>query len=239
MLRIAICDDMLETREHIASLVEQWPGKMDGMQVECFGDGDLLITAHSKNPFDIILLDVVMPLINGIDTAQELRQEDKTVKIVFLTASPEYAVDSYRVKASNYLLKPIDSERLYRCLEELKQEILEDGKAISLRSGNTIHRVQLRHIEHVEAQGKQVLVVLLEGQYIRATEPFYAFEEKLGLEEGFFKCHRSYIVNLYKIRSYSQSEITMKSGCRIPISRSGQKEFERVYFERLFGKVGE
>lgn len=239
MLRIAICDDMAETRQHIASLVEQWPGAADGLRIECFSDGDLLITAHRKNPFDIILLDVVMPLINGIDTARELRQEDKTAKIVFLTSSPEYAVDSYRVKASDYLLKPIHKEQLYRCLDELKQEILEQGKAISLRNGNVIHRVQLRYIEYVEAQGKQVMVILTDNHYIRSTEPFYAFEEKLLPEDGFFKCHRSYIVNLYKISSYTQSEITMKSGCRIPISRSGQKDFERVYFEGLFGKVGE
>ena len=76
-----------------------------------------------QKPFDIILLDVVMPLLNGIEAANELREKDKNVKIVFLTSSPEFAVASYTVKASNYLLKPVEPAKLFACLDELIIEI--------------------------------------------------------------------------------------------------------------------
>ena len=86
MLRVAICDDMAEFLQSARALVAQWENRHDDLQVELFEDGDALINAHTAKPFDIILLDVVMPLLNGIDTAAEIRKKDRAVKIVFLTA---------------------------------------------------------------------------------------------------------------------------------------------------------
>ena len=101
MLRIAICDDtqsfLFETQE----IARQWPRRPVGMSIELYTDADALIEAHKADPFDIILLDVVMPLLGGIDAAAEIRKQDKNVKIIFLSVTPEFAVDSYTVKADN------------------------------------------------------------------------------------------------------------------------------------------
>ena len=237
MIRLAICDDMPEFLAQTKSLAEQWPRKPDHMSISVFSDGDALVDAHSAEPFDIIFLDVVMPLINGIDTAAEIRKLDKSVKIIFLTFSKEFAFDAYSVKADNYLLKPIDSEKFYTCLDECYSEILDNEKCIAVKSPSGIHRVKLCEIEHIEAQGKQVLFSLTDGCIIEAIEPFYVYENKLFLNDGFFKCHRSYLVNLYKISSYTQKEVTMRSGCRIPISRNFSKQFKEAYFALLFGDL--
>lgn len=234
MLRLAICDDMsdflISTKEHL----EHWKDRPGKLVIELFTNGDSLIESHIAKPFDIILLDVIMPLLNGIETAAEIRKHDKSVKIVFLTSSSEYAVDSYTVHADNYLLKPVDPEKLFLCINELYTDISDKSRCITISSASAVHRIELRNIEHMEAHGKKVLFVLSNGNTIESNQPFHFFQDKLLLEDGFFKCHRSYIVNIYRIITYTQKEIRMQSGARIPISRSCHAEFEALYFDLLF-----
>lgn len=239
MLRIAVCDDMPDFLDQIQQCILRWPDSPDRVSVDIFTDADTLITTHSRTPFDIILLDVVMPLLSGIDAAEEIRQQDKSVKIVFLTSSPEFAVDSYRVKASNYLLKPLDAKKLYRCLEELSEDIPQNAKRILVKDQYAFHRVALQDIEFVESDNKYIHFFLVNKTTLTSSDPLYAYEHKLLLADGFFKCSRSYIVNLHRIDSFSAKEIRMRSGYRIPISRSCQKEFETAYFTTLFGKAGD
>ena len=239
MLRIAVCDDMPEFSQLLRELILKWDSRPENLTVEVFSDADSLIASHGARPFDIIFLDVVMPLLGGIEAAAEIRQQDTSVRIVFLTASAEYAIDSYRVKASNYLLKPPDPGQLYRCLEELSEDIRRNAKAIPIRTRHGALRVELSRIEYVEASNKDVIFSLCDGQTVVSPDPMYTFEDQLLLSDGFFRCSRSYIVNLYQIDSYTPKEIRMRSGCRIPISRSHRKEFEATYFAVLFGKAGD
>lgn len=239
MLKIAICDDTRSFLTDTQTLIQQWPNRPEGMSVCLFSDADALIEAHKTAPFDIILLDVVMPLLNGIDAASEIRKQDRSVKIVFLSVSPEFAVDSYSVKADNYLLKPVNKQQFFACLDEIYGEILELAKTITVKSNDAVHRIKLQDIEYLEAQGKSVLFSFSDGRMIYGAEPLYVYEKSLLLENGFFKCHRSYLVNIHKIRTYTAKEITTNSGSRIPISRGCQKEFETAYFATLFGKAGE
>lgn len=238
-MRIAICDDNPVFLEQAKMMLDNWNSHPTVVITELFEDGDALIQAHTTAPFDIILLDVVMPLLNGIDAAKEIRQNDKTVKLVFLTSSPEFAVESYCVKASNYLLKPVSPERLYQCLDELLQDIRQNSHYITVKSSSAIHRVESSRIEYIEAQNKHILFSLSDGRTIVSGDPLYTFERQLLLADGFFKCSRSYIVNIHQIDTYTAKEIKMRSGCRIPISRTCHREFEAAYFSAIFGKAGE
>lgn len=239
MLKIAICDDNITFLTQIRISLEQWNRHSEPMLISTFSDGDSLIHAHSAAPFDIIFLDVVMPLLNGISTAWEIRETDKVVKIVFLTSSPEYAVDSYRVKASNYLLKPVSRDALLRCMDELFQELRKQTRSLAIKTTGAVHQVDIDSIEYMEAQNKKVLFVLTDGRTITSVDPLYIFEQKLTADDGFFKCSRSYIVNIHRIATYTQKEVRMRSGARIPISRSCQREFEAAYFAAIFGKAGD
>lgn len=238
-MRLAICDDMQIFLRHIKKVLDKWENCPNDLQLEIFEDGDSLITAHHRNPFDIILLDVIMPLLNGIETAREIRQSDKKVKIIFLTTTPEFAVESYTVKADNYLLKPLEPEKLYACLDELSQDIRSKPKVILVKSAKAHHQIELGEIEYLEAQNKHVLFALRDGNVVIATEPLYSYEDQLMLSDGFFKVSRSYIVNIHHVSTYTTKEVRMQSGCLISIARSCQKEFESAYFETLFGKAGD
>jgi len=103
MIRIAVCDDEPFFQDNILELIKNSPKSIE-YSTDCFDNGDSLIKAHTKTPYDIIFLDIVMPLFNGLEAAKEIREQDKNVKIVFLTTSTDYAVESYTVKATNYLL---------------------------------------------------------------------------------------------------------------------------------------
>jgi len=239
MLRIAVCDDDITFVNRVTKIIDLWQNKP--LNTACYGfdSSDKLINAHSSLPFDIILLDIVMPFVNGIETAREIRQNDKNVKIVFLTSSPEFAVESYTVKADNYLLKPVDARKLYECLDELVQEITQNSRLITVKGPYSVQKIPVDRIEYIEAQNKHIIFALQNGTVIETTEPLRVHENSLGLDDGFFKCHRSYIVNMNHIDTYTIKEIKMRSGCRIPIARSCHKEFESAYFKIIFGKAGE
>lgn len=238
-MRIAVCDDNNVFLNQINDILLSWPDRPEQTVVSLFSDGDALISAHHTTPFDVILLDVVMPLLNGIQTARELRESDGSVRIIFLTSSPEFAVDSYTVKASNYLLKPVERDRLYDCLSELLLELQEKAKTITIKGVNIVHRVELERIEYLEAQNKHVLVTMTDGRSFLSQEPLYAFEDRLLLDDGFYKCNRSYIVNIHQIDTYTRKEIQMHSGCKISISRKCQHDFEAAYFSAIFRKAGD
>lgn len=238
MIRIGICDDSFAFLQQAKFIIEHWDGYAKDIKTEVFEDADTLIHAHTKHPFDIILLDIVMPLLNGMDAAKEIREADPTVKIVFLTTTAEYAVDSYTVKASNYLLKPVEPAKLFDCLQELISDIESTAKCITVKASDATHRILLSNIEFVESQGKHIVFSMSDGSTLHSNQPLYTYENRLTLDDGFFKCHRSYIVNIDNVSSYTAKEIITRSGCRIPIARNSSKDFEAAYFTAVFGKAG-
>ena len=239
MLKIAVCDDCKKTLVQIKEKVDSWKIENHTIICETFENSTDLIISHRNAPFDIILLDIVMPAPDGIETAREIRKNDKTVKIVFLTSSPEYAVESYTVKADNYLLKPVKSEKLISCLDELAETIFIHLPAIAVKTGYSVQKIVLRDIEYVEAQNKNIVFYLTDGTQFCSTEPLHTFDDRLSVQDGFFKCHRSYIVNINRIDRYTSKEIKMRSGVIIPISRGSHKDFETAYFSVIFGKDGD
>ena len=240
MLRVAICDDETIFLKQIHATISAWYYNTSQLLIDTFNNGDSLLKSHVKCPYDIILLDIIMPIFNGIEVAREIRQHDTSVKIIFLSSSPEYAVDSYTVKATNYLLKPIDNLKLYQCLDELCNELLNDNqKMINIRCTDAVYKVALYDIEYAEAQNKHTIFTLRNKQSLESIDLLSCYSEKLTITDGFFKCHRSYIVNINHIGTYTAKEIRMRSGYRIPISRNCQSDFENTYFSYTFRKTDE
>ena len=135
MLRILVCDDDKEFRQRLMQMIRIWSDH-SGIPTELypFDNGDELISKNAAFRMDIILLDIVMPLLNGMDTARELRAQDTAVKIIFLTSSPEFALESYEVRAQDYLLKPITYERLRRALEDCSHLFEAEPKNMVLKT---------------------------------------------------------------------------------------------------------
>ena len=179
-----------------------------------FDNGDELIAKNAAFRMDIILLDIVMPLLNGMDTARELRAQDTAVKIIFLTSSPEFALESYEVRAQDYFEA--------------------EPKNMVLKTSFGFQKLYFHDIEYAEAQNKRVVFYLRGDKVVETSEPLRSFEERLAVSSGFFKCHRSYLVYLPNVDHFNNNEIFTKSGRSIPIARGYGKAFQEAYFAHMF-----
>ena len=234
-MNIAICDDDLLYMNQVKEMIEKW-GKEhhEDVSIYLFNHGDALINSYQKSHIEVILLDIMMPLLNGMETAHEIRKNDSVVKIIFLTSSPEFALESYDVKAYSYLLKPVTYEKLEETLNECVKTFAIDPKHLILKTALGYQKIYFHEIEYAEAQNKKVHFHLRSGNFIESVDPFHFFEDQLSLEDGFFKCHRSYLVYFMNVEHFTSSEITTKSGEKIPIARAYSKAFKEAYFAQMF-----
>lgn len=235
MLRIAICDDDEICLKDTKSMLIRWSAATSSLvEIDCFNNGDSLIKESGITPYDIVFLDIIMPLLNGMDTAKELRDRDKAVKIIFLSSSPEFALQSYSVKATDYCLKPVTYEKLKLVMDYCMAFYRQEAESLTLKTVGGYQKIYLHDIEYLEAQNKRVIIFLNSGQSIEVIQPLYTFESRLSDSKGFFKCHRSYLVYLPNVDYFNNIEIKTKSGRRIPISRGYGKAFQDAYFAIMF-----
>ncbi len=235
MLRIAICDDDERCLANTKSMLESWSAVTSSqVQIYCYDNGDSLIRESAAARFDIIFLDIIMPLLNGMDTAREIRDRDKAVKIIFLTSSPEFALESYSVKATDYIVKPVQYQRLKEVMDDTATFIQREPENIILKTASGYQKTYLHDVEYIEARNKQVFFYLKSGKVIKVHQPLYTFETELSDSKGFFKCHRSYLVYLSNIDYFNNTEIITKSGRCIPIARGYGKAFHDAYFTVMF-----
>ena len=235
-MKIAVCDDETHFIDAICSLLEQW-GKERGIKLTLyrFTNGDDLIDAHQSVCMDLIILDVIMPLLSGIDTARELRNMNQTVPIVFLTSSREFAVDSYEVKAFNYLIKPVDQTHLFLTLDEFLKTYNSTKNFFTAKTADGFCRIAISDVDYLEAQNKQVMIHLSNGRIIVIRELFSKCVEVFSPVNGFCCCHRSYIVNLNHVEQFTKTEIYTSQNATIPISRNNYMAFKDAYFNHMFG----
>lgn len=234
MIRIAVCDDDAEFLENVVSLIEDWSMQSRiPVDIFRFENGDDLIIQNTIRRMDIIFLDIIMPLFSGMETAKELRKSDTAVNIIFLTSSPEFALESYDVKARGYLLKPVVENKLKELLYDCSHD-LEEAKNLVLKTKFGYQKLYYQDIEYIEAQNKVVIFYTRNGRKIEATETLRYFEKKLNDSEGFFKCHRSYMVYIPNVDNFNMTEITTKTGRCIPIARGCGKAFQEAYFKFVF-----
>lgn len=235
MLRIAMCDDSPAFMQSTGQLVRKWSEESKvPVDIFTFDNGDALIEKNMSLRMDIIFLDILMPMLNGMETAKELRQRDTAAKIIFLTSSPEFALESYEIKAQDYLLKPVTYEKIKKALDECVRALEFEPVHLVLKTDIGYQKLYLHDIEYIEAQNKRVLFYLREGHEIAVAEPLRAFEDKFAGSISFFKCHRSYLVYLPNVAHFNSSHVTTKSGRDIPIARGCTKAFKEAYFARMF-----
>lgn len=237
MIRIAVCDDRNDELSNTVSLIKDWLSANNmAAELSSFSDGDSLISKARQTEFDLIFLDIIMPLLNGIDTAREIRRENKSVKIVFLTSSEDFALDSYSVKAVDYCIKPASREKISEILQNCVAEIDSRPAAIILKTQAGYQKIFFHTIEYIEAQGKRVVINLISGESLVSTGCFSSICERLLSEPGFFKCHRSYLVNMENVSEFSLIDIKTLSGASIPIARGFGKPFNEAYFAYMFNQ---
>ncbi len=234
MLKIAVCDDDFATLKKTAEYIKLWASE-SGTALQVFaysGAGELLEDSESFSA-DIFFLDIIMPDVTGMDAAKELRKRGSSAAIVFLTSAAEFALESYDVKASDYLLKPLTYEKLKKTLYELTKKE-EKHQTLVLRTSFGYQTVHFSDIEYAEAQNKKAIFYLKNKTTVESHDSLGTFADKLTLENKFFKCHRSYLVYMPNVDRFNSAEIVTKTGRHIPIARGQTQAFKEAYFSLMF-----
>lgn len=243
MIRIALCDDDPSAREGLSALLAQYRAQRSReLVVTAFhGPLDLLDAMERGIRFDILLLDILMPGQNGIETAEEIRRFDRDVKIIFLTASSEFAVQSYAVNAFYYQLKPLGAERFFPLLDSVLEVCdREVGSSILLRCRDGITRVEPKRIEFCEVNHRTLFIHLVSGKVLESAGSLDKLEEQLADYGCFLRFHRSYLVNLDYIQHISYRTVTMSCQAEIPVPRGKYDEIKNAFLKSAFraGQVG-
>ncbi len=238
-MKIAICDDNKQELLLITGLVNEFSdcnSAENKIEIKSFTSSiELLSQLENGRNFDVFILDIIMPILNGIQLAAEIRNKDQVGKIIFLTSSSEFAVDSYSVDAFNYLIKPIQKDKLFTILEKACLDISSDlQQYIVVKTQNGLSKVFLHELLYVEVIRRTIYLYLKSGIVLKSTSTISQIEAILLQDIRFIKPHRSYIVNLNYIKNLSQDGITTTSDLLIPISRNAFKEVKQAYINYSF-----
>jgi DNA-binding LytR/AlgR family response regulator len=233
MLQIAVCDDNIDELSNMVQLIDLYrTSKHLSCEYAVFSNGFELVSALEKGKrFDIYCLDIIMPGFMGIDAAKEIRGFDKTAPILFFTSSPEFALESYSVKAINYVLKPISKEKLFFTFDEMLEQIKseKDEDMIIVKSNEGIQKILISNLTFVEVIGRNVLYHLHSGKVIECTEPFSSVCDTLLKYKCFIKPHRSYLVNMQYVDTIKNHQVTLQTLSTIPIAQGKAKEMKQQY----------
>ena len=237
MIKIAFCDDDMEVLHQMNELIDRYRvERNEDITYAAFQSPFELLTEIEKGirP-DILFLDVVMPGQNGMDVAKEIRQYDTNMKIIFLTSSPEFAVESYSVGAYFYQLKPIWEESFFRLMDAVLAEGEKKKKnSLILRSKDGITRIDLQQLEYCEVLGRKLLFHLENGAVLESAGSLDDLAGQLMQYSNFFRPHRSFLVNMEYIQNISSRSIKMVNDAEIPIPHGKCSEIKNTYMEYAF-----
>lgn len=221
--RVAIVEDDASDRELLKRGLSRYEREKGVSFDLCeFEDGEDLVTDYAAD-YDLILMDIEMTFMNGMRAAKRVRELDPEVVIVFVTNAPQYAIEGYRVRAVDYILKPISwfsfSESLGRALMYVKERGSE-SITLALKDGKT--KLPIDRICYVEVQDHQLIYVTRDGRYV--TKGTIRDVETQLRSPQFCRCNRCYIVNLKYVESYQGCDIVV-NGDVLQISRRQRKGF--------------
>lgn len=236
---IAVCDDQASELELITRLLQTWQEeRCTPVRCHTFRSAGELLDAARCERFTLYLLDVMMPGVDGMEAAREIRSFDAAADIVFLTSSPGFAYESYGVRAMEYLLKPVSARLLFPVLDQLALREQKPQDGLTIKSGTLLVRVPFSQLAYVEVNGKHLYFNLADGQVREAAGSLREYEDELLARPEFVRIHRSYIVNMMQISELSNAGVHTFSGKELPVSRLLYPQLQREYMKLLFTREG-
>lgn len=227
-LTIAICDDNENQITELRRLLGEWSAdKPFALSIDEYASAEGFLFSYPDKPCDLILLDIEMKRLNGMELAKKLRSVGDMLPVVFITGYPEYMNDGYEVEALHYLLKPVDKAKLFAVLDRYIRRRDSENEIILVSDEVSMH-VSSDMIVYCEAVGKKTHVSLRDKTIV--CNMGISGIKKILTEEFIF-CHRSYIVNLRYVRSIGKTELTLDNKEKIPLSRRLYNDVNKKFIE--------
>lgn len=241
MLKIAVCDDDAVQIQKVNAAIRQYISTHPEWQVEVqsFSSGIALLEyLNGTGGCDIALLDICMPGILGTDVAKEIRQRNDNTQIIFLTASTEYAVDAFALKAVHYLLKPIAQSQFDEAMDRaLHAFSTGEAKKLAVRVGEgALHMVDLDNILYIESAAHDLTLYLTSGSLTESRRGLARLLDELEtLSPGqFVSPYKGYILNLAAVRSIKPDRILLCTGTAIPLAKRNFAALRDQYMDYAF-----
>lgn len=236
MIKIAVCDDEPAMARELSNRLSAY-FKEKGLPdfcVECFSSGEALGRAllESGRDFDLIFLDIRMQKPDGMETARLLRRQGNRSLLIFVTVLQECVFGAFEVEAFDYLLKPLDGDRFVRTMDRALHALTgAASNSILVRHGASCTVVPLERLLFCEVQGRELYLHRIDQDTLQCRERLENFAQRL--DERFFRCHRSYLVNLDQVRGIHAGRITLSTDGEIPVSRLRERELLQALLRRM------
>ncbi|MFR9071454.1 MAG: LytR/AlgR family response regulator transcription factor [Paraclostridium sp.] len=235
MIKIAICEDKKEQRELLKTYINQiFESLYIKYKLEIFNSGEELLENY-QNDTDVLLLDIQMGQINGMDTARKIRSIDDKVEIIFITSLIEYALEGYEVRAYRYLIKPVKYENLKENIINCIKEVDIKNKYIIVKQQGNQIKLDINEITYVEVQKETITIHTLNEVY-KTNGTMSNIEKDIDCDR-FFRCHKSFLVNLEHIKSIKQYTAILENSEEVPVSRYRFKETKDKFFDLIKEKL--
>jgi DNA-binding LytR/AlgR family response regulator len=239
--RILICDDNTEDLKSISSIIDDFysrVAKVPHSLAKFSHPWEALSHVESDSAVDVAVLDILMPEMNGVDLAAQMRKAGFGGYLIFLSSSNDFAHQSYKVKAYSYILKPAAPKKVFELftdIQKMRRMTEQNGFMLTHRGGTRL--VNFQEFMYVESNDHKLFFHLIDGEIISIYATLKSYEEKLLGEPQILRAQKSYIVNLDYVRSCENSKLYMRNGKQISVSRNFEPIKEK-WLERMFGQGG-
>ena len=225
-MRIAICDDEKKYREETKNCIKEYNSSVEIVEFE---DGSELV--NTKEVFDLILLDIEMPQLDGMTAAKLLRKRKVDAEIVFLTSYEKYVYDAFDIRALQFLKKPLEKERLIKVLRMVEDSLAKVERLALFLDDETCY-VKLKDIVYVEAYGDGLYIYDRMGLvYEERRGTIKRLAEKLQ-GKGFVQIHRTYLISMFYVEQFGPNEVKLKGvDKKLPVSRRYAPGFKEAFLE--------
>ncbi len=216
-ISVLICDDLPEERVRLSRMLRHYEQEK-GLELvlETASDGSEFLDRWKPGRWDIVFLDIYMPQVNGVEAARELRKQDEHCEIVFVTASQDHGMEGYELRAMDYLTKPYIQADVDSAMEWFLQTRAEERRELHVRTQTgEERRIRAQEIRYIESRGHSCVIHTRDGEVSvhRSIDDLAA-----GLDSAFFRCHKSFLLNLAHVARVEQRAFRLDNGEEVPIS---------------------
>lgn len=240
-LLIALCDDTKLDLDTNAALLRRCLARV-GIEgrIETFQHPDDLLSARESKTYDLYLLDVVMPMLSGIELGREIRRTQQKSPLIFLTTSNEFAIDAFAVNATHYLVKPFTEEQLYEALRRaLETGELGKKQFLTIKTlKGSLQSVPIDDIEYIECRDHVLTIHSHNDVVVEARRSLSRFQEELEIMSPgqFASPYKGYIVNMNKITLIEPRAVVLRCGFQVPLPRGAFRDFQMRYVSYQFNE---
>ncbi len=226
---VAICDDSGADAEYVKKILTSWADRRQiELRLELFSSGESFLFQYAENKcWDMLLLDIEMCNLDGVTLAKQIRRDNKTVQIIFITGYSDYIAEGYEVEALHYLMKPVSGDKLFAVLDRALEKLGQNERCLNLEISGEMVRIPFYEIRYLDVQLNYVTVHAKGDHTVKRT--LGEFEKEL--DSRFTRVGRSMILNLKYIQRVTKTEVRLTDGTVLPLPRGAYEPLNRAIIQ--------